>query len=150
MLLRSMTTRFLCQLALSFAVFSGGALAILAQTKSPSPSPTPEKRESEETTEDTIYSAKEVDVTAKVTRPLEDPPKPGTDCPGRMKLLVTVRSVLRRSGDVTEVELVRESGCNSYDKDAVRAVRKMKFSPALKDHRPVSQSQVFEFLYTRF
>jgi TonB family protein len=67
-----------------------------------------------------------------------------------MRLLVVVRAVLHKSSDVRQVELVEKSGCNSYDEDAIRAVGKMKFTPALKDNQRVSQYQVFEFQYSRF
>ena len=145
-----MTTRFLLQLALGSVVFFAGDFRDIAQTQDPKPGPTPapETREKEEGTEDRIYSAKEVDVRAKVMR--YDPPTPGTDCPGRMRLLVGVSAVLRKSGKVTEAEIVKESGCTSYDNDAIRVVGKLKFNPALKDNRPVSQYQRFEFLYSRF
>jgi TonB family protein len=152
MFLRILTSQFLCQLVLSSVLFFAGDFAGPSQTKnpSPSPSPTPEKHEKEEPAEDKVYTAKEVDVKAKVKRPLENTPKPGTDCPGRMRLLVVVRAVLHRSTEVRQVELVKGSGCNSYDEDAIRAVGNMKFTPALKDNRPVSQYQVFEFQYSRF
>jgi len=151
MLRAGMTTRFLLQLALGSVFFFAGNFRDFAQTQDPKPSPTPapEKREKEEPTEDRIYSAKEVDVKAKVMRFGNDPPGPGTDCPGRIRLLVGVSAVLRKSGKVTEAEVVRESGCASYDNDAIRVVRKLKFNPALKDNQPVSQYQRFEFLYTR-
>ena len=152
MLLRIMTRRFLCRLALVSAVLFVGHFAILAQTKNPgpSPSPAPERREKAEPTEDRIYSAKEVDVKAKVIRPLDNTPAPGTDCRSRMRLLVVLRAVLHKSSDVRQVELIEKSGCNSYDEDAIRAVGKMKFTPALKDNRRVSQYQVFEFQFSRF
>lgn len=150
MLLPRTTAIFLLQLALSAAVFLAGDDHASAQTKDPSPTPSPEKREKEEPEEDRIYWVKEVDVRAKVIRVLADPPKPGTDCPGRMRLLVSVIAVLRKSGKVTDAELVRDSGCSSYDTDAIRAVQNVKFSPALKDNRPVSQYQRFEYQYTRF
>ncbi|MGH9966756.1 MAG: energy transducer TonB [Pyrinomonadaceae bacterium] len=67
-----------------------------------------------------------------------------------MRLLVSVRAVLRKSGKVTETELLKGSGCSSYDTDAIRAVRNLKFNPALKDNRPVSQYQRFEYQYSRF
>ena len=150
MLRAGMTTRFLLQLALGSVFFFAGNFRDIAQTQNPKPSPTPspERREKEEPGEDRIYSVKEVDVKAKVMR--YDPPQPGTDCPGRMRLLVGVSAVLRKSGKVTEAEVVRESGCTSYDNDAIRVVSKLKFNPALKDNQPVSQYQRFEFLYTRF
>lgn len=145
-----MTTIFLLQLALISAVFFAGSSRDIAQSKAPNPTPTPEKREKEEPTEDRIYSSREVDVRAKVIRPLDDQPKPGTDCRGRMRLRVIVRAVLRRAGNVTEAELVEDSGCSTFDQDAIRVVRNVKFTTALKDDRPVSQYQVFEFEYSRF
>jgi TonB family protein len=149
---RSMTRRYLCRLALVSAVLFIGHFAILAQTKNPGPSPGPAaaRPEKGEPSEDTVYSAKEVDVKAKVIRPLDNTPAPGTDCRSRMRLLVVVRAVLHKSSDVRQVELVEKSGCNSFDEDAIRAVGKMKFSPALKDNQRVSQYQVFEFQHSQF
>ena len=145
-----MTTIFLLQLALSSALFFAGGFRASAQGKDPSPTPSPEKREKEEPAEDKIYSVKEVDVRAKVIRLTDDLPKPGADCPGRTRFLVAVIAVLRKSGKVTDTELVKESGCSSYDQDAIRAVRNVKFNPALKANRPVSQYQRFEYEYSRF
>ena len=135
---------------MSYGFFFPGTLPAAAQTKNPGPSPTPEKRVKEAPSEDRIYSAKEVDVKAKITRLWEQPPSPGTDCPRRMRLFVAVHAVLRRSGDVTQVELIKESGCDSYDKDVMKVVRTVKFTPALKDGLPVSQHQRFEFEHRRF
>ena len=152
MLLRIIITNLFSQLILSFGIVLAGNLAILAQIKNPtlSPSPIYEKRDQEVPCEDKVYSAKEVDVKAKVIRPLENQPQPGTDCRARLRLVVSVRAVLHRSGEVKDAELIRESGCSSYDKDALRAVGLMKFLRALKDNRFVSQYQVFEFHYSRF
>ena len=149
MLLPRMTTIFLLQLALSSALFFAEGFQASAQGKDSSPTPAPEQREKEEGAEDRIYSAKEVDVRAKVIRLLDDPPTPGSDCRGRLSLLVIVRSVLRKSGKVTEVELVRGSGCSTYDTDAIRTVQNVKFNPALKDDQPVSQYQRFAYRYER-
>ena len=124
---------------------------LFAQTKNSTPSPRRiyANREQEVPEEDKVYSAKEVDVKAKVIRPLENQPQPGTDCNSRMRLVVIVGAVLHRSGVVKEAEVIQESKCNSYDKDALRAVGRMKFLRALKDNRFVSQYQVFQFQYSR-
>ena len=148
MLLLRMTTTFLLQLALTAALFCAGGFQASAQD--PSPTPSPEEQQKEKLAEDPIYSSREVDVRAKVIRPLDDSPQPGTDCRRRVRLLVIVSAVLRKSGKVSEPELVRGSGCNSYDRDAIRAVSNVKFNPALKDNRPVSQFLRFEYLLTRF
>jgi TonB family protein len=151
MLLPRITTIFLLHLALSTVVLLAGSFGDTTQTKDPKPNPTPaEKSEKDEPLEDKIYSAKEVDVKAKVIGLVDDLPKVGADCPEPMRLAVTVTAVLRKSGKVTETELVKESGCRSYDQDAIRAVSKLRFNPALKDNQPVSQYQVFEFRYSRF
>jgi len=147
LLLRT-TMILLLQLALGSALFCAGGFQARAQD--PSPTPSPEEHQKEKRDEDPIYSSREVDVRAKVIRPLDDSPQPGTDCRGRVRLLVIVSAVLRKSGKVSEPELVSGSGCDSYDRDAIRAVSNVKFNPALKDNRPVSQFQRFEFLHTRF
>ena len=145
-----MTTIFLQHLALSSALFFAGGFQASAQGTDPSPKPSPEQHQNQETSEDPIYSAREVDVRAKLIRPLDDPPTPGSNCRGRLRLLVMVRAVLRKSGKVTEVELVKGSGCSRYDTEALRVVQNLKFNPALKDNRLVSQYQRFEYLHTRF
>jgi TonB family protein len=150
MLLLKMTTTFLLQLALSAALFFAAGLPASAQEKHPSPTPSPEEHQKEERAEDPIYSAREVDVRAKLIHPLDDPPTPGSDCRSRLRLLVMVSAVLRKSRQVTEVELIKGSGCSRFDTDAIRVVQNLKFNPALKNNRPVSQYQRFEFLHTRF
>jgi TonB family protein len=148
MLLRKMASTFLCPLVLCAGVLFVANLAI-AQTKNPSPSPTPERREQEEPTEDRIYQGKEVDVKAKL-EPLKDFPKPGNDCARRTRLMVVVRAVLHRSGNFTQIKIANDWGCDSFDKDAIRVVGNLKFTPALKDNRPVSTYQIFEFNYSTF
>jgi outer membrane biosynthesis protein TonB len=152
MLLRILRTDFFFQLMLSLGIVVGGNFMVLAQTKNSTSSPSRiyENREQEVPAEDKVYSAKEVDVKAKVIRPLENQPEPGTDCSRRMRLVVIVRAVLHRSGVVKEAEVIQESRCNSYDKDALHAVGRMKFIRALKDNRFVSQYQVFQFQHSRF
>ena len=152
MLLRIIRTDLFSQLVLSFGILLGGNLVTLAQTKNPNLATGPiyEKRDQEVSAEDKVYTSKEVDVKAKVLRFLENQPQPGTDCNGRKRLLVRVRAVLHRSGEVKDVELISDSGCSSYDKDALRAVGQVKFIRALKDNRFVSQYQVFEFQFSRF
>jgi outer membrane biosynthesis protein TonB len=152
MLLRTSRTNLSSQLILSFGIVVAGNLTVPAQTMNPTLSPGPiyEKREQEVADEDKVYSGKEVDVKAKVIRPLDNLPAPGTDCRTRMRLEVSVSAVLHRSGEVRNAELIKDSGCNSYDKDALRAVGQMKFLRALKDSRFVSQYQMFEFKFSRF
>jgi TonB family protein len=39
---------------------------------------------------------------------------------------------------VTNVELVSFSGCETFDKSAMEAVKDIKFQPAIKDGEPVT------------
>ena len=142
-----MTRKFLLQLALGAVLFVGGGFHVSAQEKDSRPTPSPQEHQQEE---DPIYTSREVDVRVKLRRHLDDPPTPGSECRGRLRLMVLLTAVLRKSGKVTEVELVKGSGCSRFDTEAIRAVQKLKFDPALKDNRPVSQFQRFEYQYTRF
>ena len=94
--------------------------------------------------EDHVYMAKDVDVKAKITNRTENIPEVGRDCPRQG--LVTLKVTLHKSGEVTEVKIMKGMGC-SYDEATVAAARKFKFTPAVKDDRPVSQYQIVEYVY---
>lgn len=145
-----MTRTLLLQLSLAGTVFFVGVVAVSAQAKDPNPSPSPEQVEQKKTEEDRIYAAKEVDVRAKPIRSSADYPSPGADCPGRVEFLAAAGAVLRKSGKVTDVELLKSSGCKTFDEDVGRVLRNLRFNPALKDDLPVSQYQRFEFQHFRY
>ncbi len=113
-----------------------------AQQAKPSPTPTPTP------VEDKVYLPKEVDVKAKVKRQLDDLPQPGRDCEETVRLFVILKVVLHKSGKVTEVVVIRGTGC-SYDKDASRVAHNLKFIPAMKDGHPVSQYLTAQYEYLR-
>lgn len=92
--------------------------------------------------EDKIYTINEVDVKANVKNKIEHLPDRKNDCPAAVQ--VSLRVVLRKSGKVTDITLLKPSGC-SYDQEAVQAVRKLKFDPALKGGQPVSQFAEIEY-----
>jgi TonB family protein len=131
-----MRISFICLVLLLFLV---GSFATHAQQATPTPSPEDQDR---------IYSAKEVDVKAKL-RPTTDVPQPGRDC---FELdyprVVVLKVVLRKSGVVSDVTLVKKSGC-SYDKDAIRVAGKIKFEPARKHGQDVSQYLTVEYAYEK-
>ena len=56
-----------------------------------------------------------------------------------------LRVVLRKTGKVTDVVLRESSGCESFDKRAIKAAVKVKFKPAMKDGSPVSQYVMFQY-----
>jgi TonB family protein len=95
--------------------------------------------------DDKIYTVKEVDVRAKVKNKLEHLPDRKNDCPENVN--VSLRVVFRKSGKVTDVTIRKSSGC-SYDQEAIKAVLKLKFDPAIKDGRQVSQYSDIEYSTT--
>ena len=56
--------------------------------------------------------------------------------------------VFERSGIVTEVTMLTGSGCNSFDRSAEKAARKIKFEPAVKNGAPVTIKKKVEYSYT--
>jgi len=119
-----------------------------AQSREPVATQSREKAEKKNSAEDKVYSGKEVDVKAKVSRQLDDPPQPGRDCDENLRLFASLRVVLHKSGKVTEVVLNKGTDC-SYDKEAIRAARNIKFKPAMKDGQKVSQYLTVEYEYSR-
>jgi TonB family protein len=95
--------------------------------------------------DDMIYAVDEVDVKAKIKNKLENLPDRKNDCPDPVH--VSLRVVLRKSGKVTDVTIVKSSGC-SYDREAIKAVLKLKFNPAVKGGQPVSQYSGIEYRTT--
>src|SRR5262245_33646677 len=69
--------------------------------------------------EDKVYAVDEVDVRAKIKNRLEYLPERKGDCPDAVH--VSLRVVLRKSGEVTDIRVTKPSGC-SYDQEAIKAV----------------------------
>src|SRR5580765_8287824 len=92
--------------------------------------------------DDPVYTVDQVDVRAKVKNQLEHLPDALDDCP--IPVGVSLRVVLRKSGKVTDITVVKSSGC-SYDREAIKAVKKLKFEAAIKSGQPVSQLSNIEY-----
>lgn len=123
--------------------------AALAQESKPAPSPSPSESQKNEPPEDRVYSGKEVDVKAKIKPQPDDVPQPGEDCyEFNYRLRAVLKVVLRKSGIVTDVRLVKGSGC-SFDKEAIRVAGRIRFEPAIKDRQPVSQYLQVEYEFKR-
>jgi TonB family protein len=98
--------------------------------------------------QDRIYTVKEVDVKAKIKRPA-DTPQPGHDClEFDYPRVVVLKVVLHKSGIVSDVAIIKKSGC-SYDNDAIRVAHKIEFVPAKKDGQDVSQYLTVEYAYEK-
>jgi TonB family protein len=94
------------------------------------------KGEKKKSDEDRIYKSWEVDKKARILNRDEYLPTYQRGCRGRV--WATVRVLLHWTGKITEATLIKGTGCD-YDREAIRAARKLKFEPAMKDGRPVSQ-----------
>lgn len=92
--------------------------------------------------DDPVYTTDQVDVRAKLKNQLEHPPDALDDCP--IPVGVSLRVVLRKSGKVTDITVVKSSGC-SYDREAIKAVKKLKFDAAIKSGQRVSQLSNIEY-----
>ena len=79
---------------------------------------------------------------------IESQPQPDAGKSGRPRYsgTVTVRAILRASGEVTDIEVVEikpddlpEDVAEDWSKKCTEAARRIKFKPAMKSGRPVSQ-----------
>lgn len=94
---------------------------------------------------DRVYGQSEVDEKAVLDEKswvASIPPSMGCDARSGSVLL---RVVLRKTGKVTDVVLRESSGCESFDKRAMKAAVKVRFKPAVKDGNPVSQYVMFQY-----
>ncbi|MDQ3180211.1 MAG: energy transducer TonB [Acidobacteriota bacterium] len=65
---------------------------------------------------------------------------------GRIALRVT----FDKSAKVTNVEIVKQSGCASFDSNAIRAARGIKFNPVIKNGEPVTVKKLVEYNFTKY
>lgn len=56
-----------------------------------------------------------------------------------------VKVTFHSSGKVTEVEIAESSGCEYFDKEALRIAKKIKFKPAIKDGEPITVVKITEY-----
>jgi TonB family protein len=70
-----------------------------------------------------------------------------SDCPDGVVLFL--KAVLHKSGKVTDIQVVKPINC-SFQEKAIKSVRKIKFTPAIKDGVAVSQYQVLQFNFHKF
>lgn len=64
--------------------------------------------------------------------------------------VVRLKVTFDKSEKVTNVEVVSPSGCKDFDKGAVRAAKKIKFKPALKNGEPVTVVKSVEYVFTLY
>lgn len=65
---------------------------------------------------------------------------------GTAYLKVAVRITFDKSGKVTNVETVKESGCKDFDIESIRVAEKIKFKPAVKDGEPITVTKTVVYV----
>ncbi len=93
-----------------------------------------------------VYKAAEVDQKAvfdQKTNLKNSPTGEGCEGQGQARL----RVVLHSSGKVTEVKILKKSGCKGFDEKAVSAAKATRFKPARKGGVAVSQYAILEYNY---
>jgi TonB family protein len=107
-----------------------------------SPAPAIVGNKESEVGDDKVYRPQEVDVKAKLKNRSKSGPELKGDCPD--SVTVTLRAILHKSGKVKDVVLTQGAGC-SFDDQAIEAVRKLTFTPAVKDGQAVSQYLLIQY-----
>jgi TonB family protein len=95
-----------------------------------------------------IYSTKDVDVKARITRFF--PPEYTEDARRhRVTGVVILKAVLSANGVVTDVEVI--SGLpHGLSEKAIEAAKKLKFVPAIKDGKPVATWMQMEYNFNLY
>src|SRR4030095_7880927 len=108
-----------------------------AHQPTPSPSPTPSECSIQ------VYRAPELDRKAKILE-FPHPDFEVTDVERYRNSIVVLRGLLCGSGKVTTLKVI-QGVSDRVDGEAIKTARKIKFRPALKDGRDVSQWVQFEY-----
>lgn len=85
-------------------------------------------------------------------RPLKVLKKPHA-APGyclQSNAVAVVSAVFDKSGKVSDVALVKVSGCREFDDRALAAALKIKFEPAIKNGQAVTVAKRVEYVYRRY
>lgn len=123
-------------LAVFFSLLAVGFVAASAQTNAQT---APDA--------DPIYKLSEVDEKPKIKKkPRAKYEDSYLKCGARG--LVVLRIVLLKTGEIGDVAVVTTSRCAAFDDNAVRAAKKVKFKPALKNGQAVSVSATVEYSYS--
>ena len=121
-----------------FLALAAGSVA--AQTPTPSPSPAAKECSVQ------VYKAADLDRKVKI---LEYPHPRFSDAQVQRYRgsVIVLRGILCGSGKVTNLKVVH-GVADDMDEEAIKAARKIKFTPAHKDGQSVSQWLQFEYRIT--
>ncbi len=60
-------------------------------------------------------------------------------------MLVRLRVTFHSSGEITDIQVIEDSGCEYFNNEAVRVAEKVKFNPAIKDGEPITVTKTMEY-----
>ncbi|MFN2452902.1 MAG: TonB family protein [Pyrinomonadaceae bacterium] len=122
----------------------------MAQNQKPISLPETQEQKGNVPDEDKVYSPKEVDKKVVIkNREDLDPERFGsaTDC--RNGARVVVKAIFRKSGEVTDIKVIKPASC-SIDKKAAKIISYAKFTPATKNGVAVSQSIEITYEFRKY
>ena len=85
-------------------------------------------------------------------RPLEIKSKPRVslgDC-RQSEGITRLRATFDKSEKITIIELLISSGCESFDKNALRAAKGIKFKTEIKDGEPITVTKQLEYSFAKY
>ncbi|HEV7858504.1 MAG TPA: energy transducer TonB [Pyrinomonadaceae bacterium] len=136
--------RALLSVVLASAFWCGGGLSVLAQSSIPQNSNQGKNdNQSLSQVEEKIYTFKEVTTKVAIKKRVE-PSYTESARENRIEGIVVLKAVFSSNGKVTNIE-VMQGLPYGLTKKAMEAARKIKFVPAIKDGRPVSQYIQIEY-----
>ncbi len=64
--------------------------------------------------------------------------------------LAVVRVTFDKSGVISSAEIFKSSGCDNFDKNALKSARAIEFEPQVENGEAVTVSKQVEYKYIRF
>ena len=61
--------------------------------------------------------------------------------------IVTLEAVFQSSGKITDIKILEPSGCKSFDKNALKSTKKIKFKPEIKNGEAVTVVKKIQYSY---
>jgi TonB family protein len=139
-----MSMRALLSVVLASAFLCGCGLSVLAQSGASRNSKQGKNdNQNSSPVEEKVYSYKEVDIKVAIKKRVE----PGYTESARqngVEGIVVLKAVFSSNGKVTDIHVLQGLPFG-LTKKAMEAARKIKFVPAMKDGRPVSQYIQIEY-----
>lgn len=64
--------------------------------------------------------------------------------------LTIVNVTFDKSAKITEAIVIKSSGCDGFDKNSLKAARKIKFEPEIEDGEPITIAKPVEYKFFKY